>query len=173
MQLNYPAYTHKLALYSVILTSAFVACITNIGEDQKKLITCSNVQCTWMLCGHVEKWHIHGKTISRVSVRPITTTDHAQLSGRHQAVLVMFLGFRKLPHSCTATEEMCHSSLPCNLHPLIYEQSTSPISCIEDRRSSRPIRHQCPRMVMATPLLLCSSILKFSCSSNIKFLHEK
>ena len=51
--------------------------------------------------------------------------------------------------------------------------STSPISCIEDWRSSRPIRHRRPRMAMATPLLLCSSILKFSCSSNIKFLHER
>ena len=26
---------------------------------------------------------------------------------------------------------------------------------------------------MATPMLLCSSILNFSCSSNIKFLHER
>jgi len=41
---------------------------------------------------------------------PIATTDHALLSSRHQSVLETFLGFRKLPHSCTATEGMCHSS---------------------------------------------------------------
>jgi len=46
--------------------------------------------------------------------------------------------------------------------------STSPISRIEDR-SSRPIRHRHPRMAMATPLLLCSSILKFSCSSQFQY----
>jgi len=38
------------------------------------------------------------------------TTDYARLSSQHQAVLAMFLGLRKLPHSYTATEGMCHSS---------------------------------------------------------------
>ena len=62
-------------------------------------------------------------------------------------------------------------SLPCDPHPVIWTDnwSTSPISRIEDRRSSRRIRHRRPRMAMATSLLLCSSILTFSCFSNIKF----
>ena len=55
-------------------------------------------------------------------------------------------------------------------HPVIWTDnwSTIPISRIEDRRSSRPNRHRRPRMAMTTPLLLCSSILKFSCSSNTR-----
>jgi len=61
----------------------------------------------------------------------------------------------------------CDRSLECLWLPALWSPSchiilwtdnwsTSPISHIEDRRSSRPIRHRRPRMATA---MLCSSIL--------------
>jgi len=55
----------------------------------------------WTLGGYVEECHIHRKKVSKC-VLQIATTEHARL-----AVLVTFLRFRKLSHSCAATEGMC------------------------------------------------------------------
>jgi len=64
------------------------------------------------------------------------------------------------------TVNPCRSVIKWNVKELTFSVHPA-ISRIEDRRCSRPIRHRRPRMAMATPLLLCSSILEFSCSSNI------
>jgi len=49
-----------LALYPGLLALAFVACSTNTGEGLVKLIMCNDVP------GHVEEWHIPGKTGSKL-----------------------------------------------------------------------------------------------------------
>ena len=88
-----------VASYPGLLTLAFVACSTNVGEGLVKLITCNDRP------GCVEEWHIPGKTASAL---PIANMDRRSTNAQHQTVLVMFLGFRKPLYSCT--EGMCHFS---------------------------------------------------------------
>jgi len=48
------------ASYPGLLSPAFVTCSTNTGEGLVKLIMCNDVP------GHVEEWHIPGKTGSKL-----------------------------------------------------------------------------------------------------------
>ena len=72
-----------------------------------------------MLGGCVEEWHIPGKTTSKwvhYKLKPQTTQWQ---SSQHQAVFMTFLGFRKLPHSCT--EEMSSLTLVLQVRRPGYE----------------------------------------------------
>jgi len=51
--------TSEVTLYPGLLTPAFVACSTNVGEGLVKLITCNDIP------GLVEEWHLPGKTASK------------------------------------------------------------------------------------------------------------
>jgi len=49
----------ETAVTAGLLTPAFVACSTNVGEGLVKLVTCSDIP------GCVEEWHIPRKTPSK------------------------------------------------------------------------------------------------------------
>jgi len=68
----------------------------------RKKVTCNDVP------GHVEEWHIPGKTASKRIRYQLQTRTVERLSAQHQTVLVTFFGIRKLLYSCTKV--MCHSS---------------------------------------------------------------
>ena len=76
-------------------------------------------------CGCVEEWHIFYKTANKWVHYQSQTRTMGGPSNRHQAVLAMFLGFRKLIHSCT--EGICHSSTrPPNIQVCHYTWSVLP-----------------------------------------------
>ena len=83
-----------------------------------------------MLGGHVEEWHIPRNTTSNWVRYWSQTRTMERLSAWHQAVLAMFLGFRKL--LCSCTEGMCHSSThPANVQVHHYTWSVLPgLPCV-------------------------------------------
>jgi len=85
--------------YPDLLTPAYVACSTNMGEGLVKLITCNDRP------GCVEEWHIPGKTVSAL---PIANMDRRTTKCATSDSLGDVSWVQKAAYSCT--EGMCHFS---------------------------------------------------------------
>ena len=84
--------------------------------------------------GHVEEWHIPGKTASKRVRYRLQTQTIERLSAQYQTALAMFLGFRKPLYSCT--EGMCHSSTHPGMsyHVTQFYQAFPRVSTASDKR---------------------------------------
>jgi len=97
-----------LASYSSLLTPAFVACSTNVGEGLVKLMTCSDISRRWVDMRRSGTF----PEKPQVSMLPIATTDHAVTKGLTSGSQVQCsLGdISWVQKAASQLYRMCHSS---------------------------------------------------------------
>ena len=100
-----------LASYSSLLTPAFVACSTNVGEGLVKLMTCSDISRRWVDMRRSGTFPEKPWVCYRLQPQTMQWLRDWHQAVRYSVVWVTFLGFRKLPHS------YIECATPPHVHP--------------------------------------------------------